>query len=159
MAGRRKLGKRDGSLLHDAIYYDSRVGKLTFSAFRLFTELNQQFNGFNNGNLSATPKTLRFDWCIKTLKKAKRELLKAGLIEITKPGVKRRPTLYALCHLPINEIEKHGIRKRECCSFRGTGKREYFYPVRVDLQERVSKALEAANQKRITNSGVKNTHP
>ena len=80
MNPKRSKGKRIGSMMLDALFYDPRVGKLTFSAFRLLSEFIQQFSGFNNGNLSATPKTLRFDWCDKTLKKAKRELLENGLI-------------------------------------------------------------------------------
>ncbi len=148
MAQRRQNGKRIGSMNHDSLFYDSRVGRLTFSAFRLLMELNQQYTGFNNGNLSATPKTLRFDWCEKTLKRARRELLDARLIEVTKAGVKRRPTLYALTHLPVNEIPKHGIKEKETCLIRATGHRNNYFPVRRDLQAIVNKALAEANENR-----------
>lgn len=153
MATQKGKGKREGSLVHDALFYDPRVAELSFSAFRLMIELNQQFNGFNNGNLSITPKTLRFDWNDKTLKRAKRELLESELIEITRPGVKRRPTLYALCHLPVNESQKNGIQEKANCTRRARGKREYFYPVKRDLAANVREALDNVN-----NRGVKMTH-
>lgn len=153
MPKRKGNGKREGSLVHDALFYDARVAELSFSAFRLLMELNQQFNGFNNGNLSITPKTLRFDWNDKTLKRAKRELLVCELIEITRPGVKRRVTLYALCHLLVNESRKNGIQERANCTRRARGKREHYFPVKRDLIANVREALDNAN-----NRGVKMTH-
>lgn len=141
MTRKKKPGKRDGSKIHDSIFYDSRMADLSFSAFRLFAELYQQYNGFNNGNLSTALKNLRFDWNEKTVKRAKIELLKNGIIEITRPGIKRRNTLYAFCHLPINECQKNGIKANESCTTRATGKREYFFPVRRDLQKEVREAI------------------
>ena len=88
-----------------------------------------------------TPKTLRFDWNTKTLKRAKAELLLNGLVEIMRYGVKRRPTLYALCHVPVDEIKKHGIHGRASCTNRAMGKREYFYPIKKDLVAEVTEAL------------------
>ena len=154
MAKRKPQGKRTGSMLPDALFYDSRVENLTPMALRLLIELNQQYNGFNNGNLSATHKTLRFKWNDKTLKRVKHELLDASLIEVTRYGVKRRPTLYALCHLPINECAKNGIKEREYCTRRADGKRKYFVPVKVDLSMRVRESLDKAHK----NKGVKMTH-
>ena len=153
MAKNKPPGKRIGQILLDTLFYDSRVGELTPMGFRLLIELNQQFCGFNNGNLSATHRTLRFNWNDKTLKRAKKELLGAGLIEITRYGKNRRPTLYALCHLPIDECPKNNIIKRETCTHRATGKRQYFYPVRVDLQKNVREALAKAQ----SNAGAKLT--
>lgn len=141
-------GKRQGSILHDALFYDERVGKLPRPAFKLLIELNQQFNGFNNGNLCAAMKCLRFDWNEQTLKKAKRDLLAAELIEVTKRGVGRRPTLYALCHLPINESAKHNIRATEKCSRRAGGKREHYYPVRRDIPGELKKVFDEAAEKK-----------
>ncbi len=146
MARKKKSGKRTGSMMYDALFYDHRSDKLSPSAFKLLIELNQQFDGFNNGNLCAARKCLRFNWNEKTLKKAKRELLAGYFIEVTRQGVKRRPTLYALCHLSINEIQKHGIKAKENCSFRATGKRSNFYPVRKDLRENLRNALDASKK-------------
>ncbi|OOZ47892.1 hypothetical protein BOW39_12755 [Solemya velum gill symbiont] len=140
MAQQRKTkGRRTGSILLDSLFYDPRIAKLSRPAFQLLIEFNQQYSGFNNGNLSATPKTLRFDWNDKTLKRVKRELLQAKLIEVTKRGVGRRPTLYALCHLPIDETSKHGIKAETTCSRRATGKRAHYYPVRRDIASEIAK--------------------
>lgn len=138
---KRTTGNRQGSLVHDALFYDPRMEALTFSSFRLLMELVQQYNGFNNGNLSMTPRTLRFDWNAKTVKRSKHELLNLELIEVTRFGVRRRPTLYALCHLPINEIKKHGILERQTCTHRATGNRTHFYPVKKDLVANVTESL------------------
>lgn len=150
MVRSRQNKKRIGSYLHDSLFYDERVGRLSRTAYQLLTELNQQFNGYNNGNLCATHKCLRFDWNDKTLKKARRELVSEGLIEVTRLGRKRRPTLYALCHLPINENVKNGIRATDNCTTRATGKREHYFPVRRNLQAEVKQALkDSADKKRL----------
>ena len=141
MSGRKSGGRRTGSMVLDTLFYDQRVGELTLSAFRLLIELNLQYDGFNNGNLSMTPKTLRFNWNAKTVKRARNELLQYELIEIVRPGVKRRPTLYALCHVPVNKIKKHGIDERKEATKRASGKRKYFYPVKIDLVKSVTEAL------------------
>ena len=142
MARTKKQGKRKGSLLYDSIFYDSRLDNITGSAFRLFIELHQQYNGHNNGNLCAARGTLRFDWNDKTLKKARNELVMAGIIDLTRQGFKKKPNLYALTHLPIDECEKHGIKNRETPTNRATGKREYYFPVRRNLQKEVSEMFK-----------------
>lgn len=144
----KRKGKRIGSMLHDALFYDRRIETLSLSGFKLLVELNQQYSSFNNGNLCAALGSLRFKWNDKTLKKARRELVNGGFIEVTRIGVKKRPTLYALCHLPINEIAKHNIKERQACSRRATGKREYYYPVKRNLQAEVAAALENAQKKK-----------
>lgn len=143
----RKKSKRTGSLLLDALFYDERIGKLSRPAFQLLIELNQQFDGFNNGNLCAAHKCLRFKWNDKTLKASKRELLQEKLIEVTKRGLGRKPTLYALCHLPINEIAKHGIKEESQCTRRAMGKRSHYYPVKRDVQGEVKLALAKGAEK------------
>lgn len=147
MRKNKPSGKRKGSMLYDALFYDTRLDNLPFSAFRLLIELNQMYHGFNNGNLAITPKTLRFDWNDKTLKNAKNALLKADLIEITRFGVKRRPTLYALCHQPVDECEKNSIRERMRCTTRAMGKRENFFPVRRDRTKELREELAKSNIK------------
>jgi len=98
--------------------------------------------------LCAAKNSLRFDWNDKSLKKARRELLDNGFIVVTRAGVGRRPTLYALCHVPVNEIVKHGIKAKETCSRRASGKREHYFPVRRDLQKEVSIAFAEAEKKK-----------
>lgn len=148
MARSRKKGKRTGSLLPDALFYDERVGKLSRPAFQLLIELNQQFDGFNNGNLCAAKKCLRFDWNDKTLKAAKRKLLDEKIIVVTKRGLGRKPTLYALCHLPINECVKHGIKAELLCSRRADGNRSHYYPYRRDIHAELKQSLEKREEKR-----------
>ena len=135
MARRKTPGKRKGSMLDDSIFYDSRLADLSFSAFRLFIELNQQYNGFNNGNLSTALGCLRFNWDRNTVKKARNELLRAGVIELIRLGYKRKPHLYALTHMPVNECEKNNIRAESCCRNRATGQRSNYFPKRRDIQK------------------------
>jgi len=148
MASKKGKGTRIGSMLHDALFYDCRMEQLSPSGFKLLIELNQQFSGFNNGNLCAAIKCLRFKWNDKSLKKARRELIDKDFIRVTKRGKGRRPTLYALCHLPINEIEKHNIKAETTCTKRATGKREHYYPVRRDLPAEVVTAFDDARKKK-----------
>lgn len=148
MARKKIPSKRKGSMLHDSIFYDARLENLSGSAFRLFVEFNQQYNGFNNGNLSAAQGNLRFKWNDRTLKNARAELLKAGAIDLTRQGKKRKPNLYALTHLPINECEKNGIKGRETCTNRATGKRANYFPARVDRQARLREALSKSKKLR-----------
>ncbi len=128
----KKQGRRVGSMLHDDLFYDERLDELTPSAFKLLIEANQIYNGHNNGNIALTKNTLRFNWSDKTLKDAKRQLLKLELLGIILAGYGRRPTLYALCHYPVNECEKHRINKTEHCSYRATGKRDQYFPIRKE---------------------------
>ncbi|MCU7801939.1 MAG: hypothetical protein KZQ96_01985 [Candidatus Thiodiazotropha sp. (ex Lucinoma borealis)] len=148
MTRSKKRGKRTGSLLPDALFYDERTGRLSRPAFQLLIELNQQFDGFNNGNLCAARKCLRFEWNDKTLKAAKRDLIHEKLIEVTRRGLGRKPTLYALCHLPINECEKHGIKAEIQCNRRADGKRSHYYPYRLDIHGELKQALEKSAERR-----------
>ena len=83
--------------------------KLGGSAVKLLVELCRQYNGRNNGNLTAA-------WtCVKirgfnskaTLSKAIKELIEANLIVITRTGYFQNPggrcALYALTWLAIDE--------------------------------------------------------
>ncbi len=78
---------------------------LSHSAFRLLVDLAMQFNGTNNGNLTAAHSVLRaYGWSSKgTLGAAIVELVATGFIEVTQRGGKRLPSLYALTWLPIHE--------------------------------------------------------
>jgi hypothetical protein len=132
----------------DTVFYDERTRHLGHPAFRLLCELMQQYNGFNNGNLSATPKTLAHEFSESTLKRAKRELLKAELAMITRPGVGRRPTLYALTFFPIDECKKHGISATQNAPLRAHGKRKHFFPVKVDATALLTEKLNRATKER-----------
>jgi len=82
---------------------------LSFVARVVLQELMAQYNGTNNGDLSAPRKTAR-NWGIgspSTLQKALSELLSAGWIVQTRSSLFNRHgarcALFALAWLPINE--------------------------------------------------------
>lgn len=82
---------------------------LSFTARVVLQELMVQYNGKNNGDLSAT-RTMAKEWGIgapATLQKALSELEKAGWIVQTRTSIFNRHgarcALYALAWLPVNE--------------------------------------------------------
>ncbi len=84
------------------------------SAAKLWIDLRTQFRGRNNGNISATLKTLAIrSWCSsETLNRALWELLDRGLLRRTregKPGPLRICALYAFTDLPTDRNDRHGI--------------------------------------------------
>jgi len=88
---------------------------LSFVARTVLQELCAQYNGRNNGDLSAT-RTMAEEWGIgsdNTLRKALKELESAGWIIQTRSSLFSRHgarcALYALGWLPINECEGKGL--------------------------------------------------
>ena len=71
----------------------------------LFHDLHFQYRGKNNGDLCAAWGVMKpRGWRSKTsLAKARNELLRTGFIKITRRGDRRRPHLYALTFLAIDE--------------------------------------------------------
>ncbi|WP_316677147.1 hypothetical protein [uncultured Tolumonas sp.] len=84
---------------------------LSFSASKILMVLVRMYRGWNNGDLSAT-QTLMDKYNVTssaTLSKALQELQDKGLIVKTQHGYRgsdgtRKPNLYALAWLPIDEI-------------------------------------------------------
>ena len=79
--------------------------RLSGNATKLLVFIVSQYNGYNNGNLSATWKLAK-DWGFRsesTLFECRRELLHYGMITISRYGGKNMPTLYALTWKLINE--------------------------------------------------------
>lgn len=77
---------------------------------RLLVDLVAQYNGRNNGDLSAAWKVLRpRGWnSEETLNNAKKELLAAGyIVEMRKGGRPNRCSLYALTWRPLDPSPKH----------------------------------------------------
>ena len=74
-------------------------------AAKLLLDLGAQYNGYNNGDQCAAWRLMEpMGWRSRdTLGKAKRELLRAGLIERTKQGGLHASTLYAFTWRPIDE--------------------------------------------------------
>ena len=82
------------------------IQTLSGNAVKLLAYLMAQYNGYNNGDLSATDKEAIEAGAFKstaTLAKAKRELLESGLIAVSRQGGKNQCTLYALTFLAIDD--------------------------------------------------------
>lgn len=107
---RKKANKRVGSMLDDALYYDERITKLSKEAFILLIEALMMENGYNNGNIALAAGTLRFKWRKETLVKARQELESLELIAEQKHGIYGNPNLYSLCHKPVCENKRLGIK-------------------------------------------------
>ncbi len=98
------------ALPHSIIRHE-RFSYLSAFAIKLLVDLGGQYNGFNNGQLMATWSFLNKEkgWKSKgTLYKARKELIEAGLIIISRTGGKNKPTLYALTFQSIDD-DKKGI--------------------------------------------------
>lgn len=103
--------KRRGSFLAlpKHIINSKAFQSLSGNATKLLIQLGEQFNGKNNGDLSAAFSVLqRKGWRSKsTLRNAINQLLESGLIEKTSEGWlrPRRCTLYALTWLAIDDCQ------------------------------------------------------
>lgn len=77
------------------------------TAIKLLLELARQFNGYNNGDLSAAMGILRpRGWSSpETVTNAYRELMHYGLIQLTRQGGLHGASLYALTWLAIDECK------------------------------------------------------
>ena len=87
---------------------------LPHPAFRLWFDLNVMWVGWNNGQLKITYSVMaKRGWTSHdTLDRARDELLRRGLIKLTKycgPNVLHRASMYALSHLDVAASEEHGI--------------------------------------------------
>jgi hypothetical protein len=72
---------------------------------RLLLDIARQYNGFNNGDLSATWKQMsELGWKSKgTLDASLKNLERLGLIQRTRQGHRKSCNLFALTWQPINE--------------------------------------------------------
>lgn len=77
---------------------------LSTKAKALILDLGTQFNGYNNGHLSAAWRLMRQQgWVSKqTLQAALEELLERGLLELTRQGGRHRCSLYGFTWRPID---------------------------------------------------------
>lgn len=90
------------------------VNALSHATFRALMVLVRQYNGRNNGDLCATEKEMSAFGITSpdTINRAIKELLKRGLIVKTRHGGysgkdgKRKPALYALTWLPVDDIDQ-----------------------------------------------------
>ncbi|MGI2822006.1 hypothetical protein [Vibrio fluvialis] len=90
------------------VYDSASFAAITPNAERLLTALIRQYDGFNNGDLTAIKSQLRFNPSRDTLKAALTSLVEQGLIVKVGEGTTgreggKRPYLYALTWLNIDE--------------------------------------------------------
>jgi hypothetical protein len=85
----------------------SPASVLSHMAAHLLDNLTAQFNGSNNGDLSAAPKIMKlYGWNSQgSLHKALAELLAFGFIEQTRQGGKNQCSLYAVTWLAIDDCK------------------------------------------------------
>jgi hypothetical protein len=76
-------------------------------AAHLLDNLTAQYNGGNNGDLCAAPKTMKlYGWNSQgSINKALTELLALGFIEQTRQGGRNKFSLYAITWKPIDECK------------------------------------------------------
>jgi len=79
--------------------------KLGAWAVKLLVDVAKQYNGHNNGDLSAAFTLMKpLGWHSKgTLARAIKDLLDNGFLELTRQGGKNRCSLYAITWKPIDE--------------------------------------------------------
>lgn len=105
--GRRITGTF--SALPHAVQDSDAYRSLSPSAVKLLMDILRDYNQKNNGDLAATFSRMKpRGWrSTATLDRAKKELLKAGLIELTRQGGlaqgRKVPNLYGLTWQPIDE--------------------------------------------------------
>ena len=105
---------------------------LSWPAKGLLNDLARQYNGYNNGDLTAAWRLMaKRGWKSKeTLQRALRELLANGLIELTRQGGRNACSLYAVTWAAIDECKgkldygptrvASGLWKKELPDYRGT---------------------------------------
>lgn len=90
--------------LPHAIFDTPEYASLEFRARALLTEFALQFNGSNNGYLTATYGRLRTRGFTSKdqLQKALRELINTGWVVVTRQGGRNYPSLYALTYRGVD---------------------------------------------------------
>ncbi len=80
---------------------------LSKTARAFLWDFARQFNGYNNGNLSAAPAIMeKYGWEKKTALRCRKELEQKGWISVTRyPQAKKEPTLYRLNWLDLDRWE------------------------------------------------------
>jgi hypothetical protein len=107
----RRSGPTFGTKPHHIFRADTRNNKpspasvLSHKAAHLLDNLVAQYNGSNNGDLSAAPKIMKlYGWTSQgSVHSALTELLALGFIEQTRQGGRNKCSLYALTWMAIDE--------------------------------------------------------
>jgi hypothetical protein len=101
--GRRTAG--NFLLVPERVIRSENYRKLSMKAKALLLDMGAQYNGHNNGDLSAAWSDMKkFGWRSKdTLHNARVELVYLNMTELTRQGGMHGPSLYAYTWLPISE--------------------------------------------------------
>lgn len=102
-------------LLHHAMMRSAGFGNLSAWGVKLLCEIGMQFNGKNNGDLSAAFSVLRKrGWHSSgTLNKAIKELKAGGWITTTRQGGRNKCSLFAVTWKPIDHCDGKHDEKEE----------------------------------------------
>jgi hypothetical protein len=109
----RRSGPTFASKPHHIFRADTKNGRpspasvLTHKAAHLLDNFAAQYNGKNNGDLSAAPEiTKLYGWTSQgSVHSALTELLAYGFIELTRQGGRNKCSLYAVTWLAIDECD------------------------------------------------------
>lgn len=106
---RHKSGKKAPpffALRHDLLDYPQYIA-LSDKAKVLLIDICRQYNGFNNGDFCLTLSVMRARGWVSndTLTRATRELVEAGLLELTRQGGRNKCNLYGLTFMERNECD------------------------------------------------------
>lgn len=108
LQGRQKqVGRKEsGTFMRvpTAVLASQNFCSLSMKAKALLLDIGARFNGFNNGDLAAPYSWMNArGWKSKdTLHRAIKELLEAGMIELTRQGGLHGPSLYAFTWMAID---------------------------------------------------------
>jgi hypothetical protein len=108
MSARRNRARSPGNgaffKFERRIYHSADFLSLTAQERAVYLALAMQFNGHNNGDLCAAPAVMaKHGLAHSTVRRAIKTLLARNLIALTRQGCKRRCSLYALTHEPVDE--------------------------------------------------------
>lgn len=101
----RNGGGQFAKFPHQCLSHENYT-RLSSSAIRMLIDILYQYNGFNNGDLTAAFSILKErGWKSKeTIRLALLELLHFGWIILTRRGgLNRKPNLYAITFIPVDE--------------------------------------------------------
>lgn len=106
----KATGRRDNGpyvKLPKHIFCSDEYTRLSAAAVKLLLDLYLQFNGRNNGDLSAAwTKMNKLGWRSKgTLYAARKELLDGGWIVVSRQGGRHKASLYAVTFLAIDDCK------------------------------------------------------
>lgn len=105
--------KHDATVMPKRIFTSDEYRSLSGNAIKILHSLMLQYNGFNNGDLSAplTQSVETFGMTHKTLQRGIRELLDKQFIIVSREGNRKQCTLYALTFYAIDECKgKHDLQ-------------------------------------------------